>query len=108
MVECDGGSNHEWRVPIRLFARSVWDMTSRSIHHQVTFRLPFKLPGWDQTWPPGTYTVTTEEESLDTSFPAYHRVSTTIQLRRGAETRYVEILPLDLAYALDRDRMAGD
>jgi hypothetical protein len=76
----------------------------RTTHHQVTFRKPFTLPGWDETWPAGNYMVTTREELLDTSFPAYHRVSTTIALRRGAETRYVEVVPLDLASALDWDR----
>jgi hypothetical protein len=49
--------------------------------------------------------VTTDEEKLDTRFPAYHRVSTTIALRKGAETRHVRIDPLDLAAALDADRL---
>lgn len=79
-------------------------MTTRTTDHQVTFRFPFSLPGWDQSWPPGNYTVTTYEEELDTSFPSYHRVSTTVALQKGAETRHVTIEPLDLAAALDRDR----
>jgi hypothetical protein len=83
-------------------------MTTRITDHRVTFMRPFSLPGWEDSWPAGEYTVTTNEELLDTSFPAYHRVSTTIALRRGAETRYVEIVPLELAAALDRDRLAGD
>jgi len=78
-------------------------MTTRTTDHLVTFKKPFTLPGWEETWPAGDYTVTTHEELLDTSFPAYHRVSTTIALHRGAETRHVDVAPLDLADALGRD-----
>ena len=79
-------------------------MTTRTTDEVVTFRWPFSLPGWDESWPAGDYTVTIDEELLDTSFPAYRRVSTTIALHRGAVTRHVAIEPLDLAAALDRDR----
>jgi hypothetical protein len=79
-------------------------MTTRSTDHHVKFAHPFSLPGGEETWPAGDYTVTTDEELLDTSFTAYRRLSTTIALRKGAETRHVTIEPLDLAAALDRDR----
>lgn len=82
-------------------------MTTRTTHHQVTFRNPFSLPGWDESWPAGEYTVATDEEQLDTRFPAFHRVSTTIALSKGAVTHHVSIAPLDLAAALDRDRQSG-
>ena len=79
-------------------------MTTRTTQQQVTFGHPFSLPGWEQTWPAGVYTVTTDEELLDTSFPSSRRVSTTIALQKGAETRHITIEPIDLAYALNRDR----
>ena len=94
--------NHDVSGSVRLSTR-LGQMTTRTTDHHVTFRKPFALPGWEETWPAGDYTVTTHEELLDTSFPAYHRVSTTIALRRAAETRHVEVTPIDLAAALDWD-----
>ena len=79
-------------------------MTTRTTDEVVTFSWPFALPGWDEPWPAGTYTVTIDEELLDTSFPAYRRVSTTIALHKGAVTRHVAVAPQDLAAALGRDR----
>ena len=79
-------------------------MTTRTTTAIVTFRSPFMLPGWDEPWPGGDYTVTTDEELLDTSFPAYRRVSTTIALQRGAVTRYIVVDPMELASAIQRDQ----
>lgn len=80
-------------------------MTTRTRTETVRFKSAFTLPGWDETWPAGEYRVTTDEELLDTSFPAYRRVSTSIALPRGAVTRYVEIDPRDLAAAVERDSL---
>ena len=55
----------------------------------------------------GEYTVTTDEELLDTSFVAYRRVSTTIALPKGAVTRYIEVGPSELASAIEQDRANG-
>jgi hypothetical protein len=82
-------------------------MTTRTTTATVTFRSSFTLPGWDEAWPSGDYKVTTDEELLETSFPAYRRVSTTIALSRGAVTRYVEIDPIELASAIERDKANG-
>jgi hypothetical protein len=79
-------------------------MTMRTTTNVVTFRSPFSLPGWDDQWPAGDYTVTTDEELLDTSFPAYRRVSTSIALTRSGVTQYVAISPADLATAVEQDR----
>lgn len=79
-------------------------MTRRTTSALVTFRSAFTLRGWDESWPAGDYTVTTDEELLDTSFPAYRRVSTMITLARGAVTHYVEIDPLELAAAIEQDQ----
>ena len=79
-------------------------MTTRTTTAVVTFRSSFTLSGWAESWPGGDYAVTTDEELLDTSFPAYRRVSTTIALPKGAVTRYITIDPIELASALERDQ----
>ena len=81
-------------------------MTSRTTTKTVTFKSPFQLPGWDASLPAGAYEVSTDEEQLDTSFTAFRRVETRIQLRRGAETMHVTIAPQDLDDALTRDQSA--
>lgn len=80
----------------------------RTTTSTVTFRAPFSLPGWDASWPPGDYVITTDEEPLDTSFAAFRRLSTSIELRRGAETRHVTIAPEDLLAAIARDGQETD
>jgi hypothetical protein len=82
-------------------------MTMRTTTAIVTFRSSFTLPGWDEMWPGGEYTVTTDEELLGTSFPAYRRVSTTIALPKGAVTRYIEVDPSELAAAIEQGRANG-
>lgn len=76
----------------------------RTTTSTVTFRSPFCLPGWEAPWAAGTYQVSTDEESLETSFPAFHRVATRIELRRGSVTLSETIDPnqLDAALAFDR------
>jgi hypothetical protein len=78
-------------------------MNTRTTSVTITFRSAFALPGWDETLPAGQYTVTTDEEQLDTSFPAFHRVATRIELRQGAVTQFLTISPQDLAAALTKD-----
>ena len=43
-------------------------MTGRT----VTFNHPFTLPGMDRAHAAGTFAVTTERETLDVVWPAYH------------------------------------
>jgi hypothetical protein len=78
-------------------------MNTRTTSVTINFRSAFALPGWDETLPAGQYTVTTDEEQLDTSFPAFHRVATRIELRKGALTQFLTISPEDLATALIKD-----
>lgn len=82
-------------------------MTIRTTTKTVTFKSAFQLPGWEAPWPSGTYEVNTDEEQLETSFPAFRRIETRIVLRRGAETRHVTISPQDLEEALGRDGAAS-
>jgi hypothetical protein len=82
-------------------------MNTRTSSHTVTFRNAFRLPGWETSWPPGDYTVTNDEQQLDVSFPAFQRIATRIELRRGAETRHVAISADELAAALLTDAEAS-
>lgn len=82
-------------------------MTTRTTTEVVRFRASFSLPGLDESWPAGDYAVTTDEELLDTSFPAYRRVATRIVIQSGGVSQHVAIDPLELAAALERDR-AGE
>lgn len=59
-------------------------MTTRTIRTTVTFARPFSLSGFDGQQPAGSYSVETDEELLELSFPAYRRVATMMQLRSGA------------------------
>jgi len=85
-------------------------MTLRTIQKQVTFRRPFSLRGVDRVQPPGTYTVETEEELIESlSFAAYRRVATTMFLpfRAGGTTsgEVAVVDPADLEAAQTRDAL---
>jgi hypothetical protein len=83
-------------------------MESRTTTKLVTFRGPFALLGMDGIQPPGTYTVQTEEERLDTlSFVVWHQTGCTIVLRRNGGMEYTAIDPQDLCEALIRDADQG-
>ena len=59
-------------------------MTIRTTRRNVTFRRPFSVSGIEGVQPAGTYVVETDEQLLEElSFPAYHRVSTSIILPVG-------------------------
>ena len=83
-------------------------MATRTTRQSVTFRHPFSVSGAEGVQPPGTYIVETDEELLEElSFPAYHRVSTSIILpvRGGGPGSYqvVRIDPAELAEVQRRD-----
>ena len=83
-------------------------MTTRTTCQSVTFRRPFSIRGAEGVQPAGTYIVETDEELLEgLSFPAYHRVSTSIILpvRGGGSGSYevVRIDPAELEEAQRRD-----
>jgi len=80
-------------------------MQSRS----VTFRRPFVLDGFERVEPAGTYTVDTEEESIDeVSFAAWKRGATVMHITHDGVTGYVRIDPEDLRKALARDEAVGE
>lgn len=76
-------------------------MTRRTSETTVTFGRPFRLPGFDEPLPAGSYRVETDEEPIEgLSFTAYRRVLTVLHLRDGALT----VDPAALEAALERDR----
>jgi len=80
-------------------------MTVRTRRAEVTFRFPFSLGGVDNELPAGTYTIETDEELLEQmSFPAYHRIATSIIVPRGTGSyQKFRIDPADLEAAQQRD-----
>ena len=80
----------------------------RTKHEQVIFLYPASIAGMDESLEPGTYTVETVEEPIDSlSFVAYRRVCTTIVLpsreHGGACRQLVTIDPHALAAAKKKD-----
>ena len=75
-------------------------MTVRTTSKTVTFTRPFNLSGMDEVQPAGTYTVETDEELLQTSLPAYRRISTLMRLPARTTgtvlTQIVEVNPVEL------------
>jgi hypothetical protein len=85
-------------------------MTIRTSRRTVTFRFPFSIPGLDGDQPAGTYTVETDEELLEQiSFPAYHRIATSMMIPRGASSYQIaRVDPADLEAAERRDAQAAE
>jgi hypothetical protein len=86
-------------------------VTIRTTSKNLIFRHPFKLSGADDVQPAGNYVVETDEERLDTSFPAYRRITTLIRLPGtpgSAEIgRVVDIDPAELDAVLAGDAERG-
>jgi hypothetical protein len=86
-------------IPQRSFA-----MQTRTSSRQVTFVKPFRLAGLEAVQPPGTYSVSVEEEQLDVhSFIGWRQISATLQLAADGATEHVAIDVNDLREALLRD-----
>lgn len=79
----------------------------RTARRTVVFTRPFRLPGWEEAQAAGSYVVLTDEEQLDARFPAFRRIATWIELRRGPELRMVKITPEDLEHALAADKTSA-
>jgi hypothetical protein len=84
-------------------------LTSRVTTATVTFSRSFVLDEIDHEIPAGSYTVETEEETLDNvSFVAYRRIATRIFVPSGRGVTNAiqmwEIHPNGLAFALSQDR----
>lgn len=82
-------------------------MTSRTTTTNITFRREFVLPDMVKAFPPGTYLVETDEESLDNiSSLAYRRVATRIHWSKPGLIEVFTIDPKGLQDALARDSAA--
>jgi hypothetical protein len=80
-------------------------MEGRMTSSQVTFLWPFRLNGFDDVQPPGTYTVTVEKERLDTlTVPGWRQISATFRLPHNGVVEHVAIDMADLSAALMHDR----
>lgn len=87
-------------------------MFVRTIVSTVTFAHPFALTGCDGLQPPGTYTVETDEEMIQTpSVTAFRRLSTLMRFPAGTDaagsSHIVAIDAAELDAALARDALPG-
>ena len=79
-------------------------MQTRTTIKQVTFSKPFRLAGFDGVQPPGTYTVSVEEEQLDALLSVgWRQTAATLHLTHGGTTGYFAIGMQELRDALLRD-----
>ena len=80
-------------------------VTTKITTKTVVFTQPFTLDGFTGTQAPGTYTVETVEQVLDTKLaPAYLRLSTVIHLHSTpGEIHLADVDPEELEEALRRD-----
>jgi hypothetical protein len=82
-------------------------MQTRTTSREITFHRPFLLGGLDGVQPPGTYTIVTEEEMLDSlTVTAWRQVSLTIIITRQGGEEHIAIDRQDLGDALARDSAA--
>ena len=90
-------------------AKGTDTMPTRTTKREVVFLRPFILDGMDAVQPAGTYTVETEEESLDTMLsPAWKRLQTSMIIVKAGQTEYLPISPEQLHEALMRDGAQQD
>jgi hypothetical protein len=79
-------------------------MTTRSSSREVTFAGSFFLTGFDMPQAPGTYTINTEEEQIDSAtFIAWRKMKTSIQIKQDGSIEHVGIDDAELTEALLRD-----
>jgi hypothetical protein len=73
-------------------------VTRRIRREDLVFSRPFRLRGWKETHPAGTYALETEEELIDgLSFTAYRRVATTLTREATPGGQCRQVIPVELA-----------
>ncbi|WP_137134338.1 hypothetical protein [Rhizobium sp. FKY42] len=81
-------------------------MFTRTKKRTVQFKAPFTLTGLQGLHPAGNYDVLDDEEEITgISWLAYRRVSTMIEVTSGNSKSLVEINPLELDAALEKDKL---
>jgi hypothetical protein len=99
-----GGENIVRLLPLR----GDKIMESRITIEQVTFRRPFTLSGLQGIQPPGTYTIRTEEQMLETSsFVGWRQAGTMMVLHRSGGVEYAVVDRQELREALVHDGDQG-
>ena len=80
-------------------------MTERFTRTSLTFRAPFRLPGYDAPLPAGTYAVDTEEEAIEANdYTVYRRVSTTFLVESAGRIEHRPVDAQALAEVWERDQ----
>lgn len=70
-------------------------MTKRTTVRTVTMTRPFTVQGLEETLPPGSYVVETDEDLIDSlSFPVYRRTATWIRLPQRTDGQGVSQVAL--------------
>ena len=96
----DGPSNAA-SPPLSLARR----MTERFTRSSLSFRAPFRLPGFDAPLPAGTYAVDTEEEGIEGNENIiYRRVATTLLVETPGRVEHRSVDPHALDEAFERDQ----
>ena len=85
-------------------------MATRTSRKTVTFHNSFSLADGEYRYSAGSYEVVTDEEFIEgLSFPAYRRLATMmvvpVQSHHASSVEMLNIDPLDLAAALQRDEL---
>lgn len=89
--------------PLLSFQKELF-MDKRSTSSQITFRRPFRLDGVEGLQPAGSYTLTVEEERLDTlTIDAWRQTSATLYVPQGGAIDHAAISMEDLQAALVHD-----
>lgn len=80
-------------------------MTERFTRTSLTFRAPFRLPGFAAPLPAGTYAVDTEEEGVEGNERIiYRRVATTLLVETPGRIEHRAVEPQALDEAWERDQ----
>lgn len=80
-------------------------MFTRTKKRIVHFNGPFTLTGLQGVYPAGDYDVLDDEEQITgISWLAYRRVSTMIEVVAGTKKRLIDIDPMELDAALEKDK----
>ena len=82
-------------------------MTERFTRSSLSFRAPFRLPGFDAPLPAGTYAVDTEEEGIEgNEHIIYRRIATTLLVETPGRIEHRAVDPQALDEAWERDQKA--
>ncbi|WP_207460304.1 hypothetical protein [Azospirillum sp. SYSU D00513] len=85
-------------------------MTHRTATSTITFAHPFRLSGFAEPLPAGTYKIETHEEMIDgLSFPAYRRVETLLFLPPPpGQANLIQVAAIDPADLEEAQRRDGE